>query len=163
MDALLIDPFDFCRRNGLREGQMAVAELDRLSDAVADRSGTLDWRLSGGKGKLGRPQLTLSVKGTVQLICQRCLNPLAYEINTESRLILARDEEGADEIEEMLNDDTFDVIVGSSALDIVALVEDEALLALPLSPRHEVCPDSSLLEEKSKKESPFSVLQGLKK
>jgi uncharacterized protein len=58
-----------------------------------------------------------------------------------------------------------DVIVGSRSLDILALVEDEALLALPLAPKHEVCPDQSVqdLAGESKKESPFSVLKNLKK
>ena len=162
MDALLFDPFDFCRRNDSREGHIAIADLDRLSAAIADPSGVLEWRLNGGAGKLGYPMLTLSVRGQVRLICQRCLNPLAFEIDSGAKLVLAKDESGADEIEDMLDDDTVDVIVGANTMNIADLVEDEALLALPLSPRHEVCPDSAIPHSGSGKESPFSVLRGLK-
>jgi uncharacterized protein len=48
-------------------------------------------------------------------------------------------------------------------MELMYLVEDEALLALPQSPRHEVCPDSSLLDKvKSEKISPFDALKSLK-
>jgi uncharacterized protein len=42
------------------------------------------------------------------------------------------------------------------------LVEDEALLALPLSPRHEQCPGDVPTSGKEKAESPFAVLKKLK-
>lgn len=163
MDVILIDPFEVCRRNEVRQGHVVVANTERLAAASADRSGVLDWQLKGGKGLRGYPQLTLSVKGKIQLMCQRCLNPFAFEIDSESSLILAKDDAGADEIEEMLDDDAVEVIAVSDATDVIALVEDEVLLVLPLSPRHEVCPDSALAERKGKKESPFAVLRELKK
>ena len=79
-------------------------------------------------------------------------------------LILAKDETEADKIEEMLGDEDIDVIVGSREMNVFDLVEDEALLALPLSPRHEVCPDASKLEGlKAEKPSPFAVLKDLKR
>lgn len=163
METLLFDPFDFCRRKEERAGTIAIAELSRLAKESADRAGALEWRLSGGTSRLGQPQLTLSVKGLVKLTCQRCLTPFEYEIDSEARLVLAKDEAEADEIQAMLNDDSVEAIVGSGEMDIVALVEDEALLSLPLSPRHEVCPDTSLAERQNKKESPFAVLRSLKK
>jgi uncharacterized protein len=47
-------------------------------------------------------------------------------------------------------------------MDLLALVEDEALLSLPLSPRHEVCPEGSEVVVDSKLESPFAILKKLK-
>jgi uncharacterized protein len=44
----------------------------------------------------------------------------------------------------------------------MVLVEDEALLSLPLSPRHEVCPEGSEAAVSSKLESPFAILKKLK-
>ena len=38
----------------------------------------------------------------------------------------------------------------------------EALLSLPLSPRHEVCPGPVQEVQKEKPESPFAVLKNLK-
>ena len=163
MSAFVIDTFEFCRLGERREGRIAVADLARLSAECADSSGMLDWSLQGGTGKLGYQQLALSVSVTVQLACQRCLTPFSFDIRSESELVLAKDEAAAEEIDESLGDDEVDVIVGSKALDILVLVEDEVLLALPLSPRHEVCPDSSDLGVlKEGKPSPFAVLKQIR-
>jgi uncharacterized protein len=163
MNPVVIDALEFCRVNERREGRIAVADLPRLGADCADQSGELSWSLEGGTGRLDFAQLRLAVSGTVQLMCQRCLTPFAHEIAAESVLMLAKDEERADEMDELLDDDTIDVIVASKTLNVSDLVEDEALLALPLSPKHEVCPDATQLELlKSKKESPFAALQGLK-
>jgi uncharacterized protein len=163
MNAFVIDAFDFCRINGSREGVTPVAEMTRLIKDCADSSGTLAWRIEGGTSQMGYPQLTLSVAGTVQLVCQRCLTPYAYDIDAETTLVLGKDDEHADEIEEIINDESIDVIVGSRAMDAAALIEDEALLALPQVPKHEVCPDTALLDAtKTEKKLPFAGLKDLK-
>lgn len=165
MSAFLIDAFEFCRLKEHRNGEIPVADLPRLAAEIVDPSGVLKWGLEGGKNALGYPQLNLAVSGAVKLTCQRCLQPFDFAILSDSILILAPDEASADEIEEALDDDSVDVIVGSKALDVLTLIEDEALLALPISPRHETCPDKGLPEpfKLPEKESPFSVLKTLKK
>jgi uncharacterized protein len=140
-----------------------VADMPRLAADCADRSGEIRWSLEGGETRQGYPSLTLSVAGTVQLVCQRCLAPFSYEIDSSTMLVLGRDDEEADQIEEILDDESIDVIVGSACCDIRDLLEDEALLALPQAPKHEVCPDSKLLDTlKSEKVSPFAGLKNLK-
>jgi uncharacterized protein len=162
MSAIVIDTFEFARQKDHREGQIVVAEMARLATVSTDASAMLQWSLTGGAGKLGHPQLTLSVSATVQPVCQRCLTPFSLEIKSESVLVLAKDEAEADKIEAMLDDDAFEVIVGGKEMNILDLIEDEALLALPLSPRHEVCPDTAALEaQKGSKPSPFAVLKGI--
>jgi uncharacterized protein len=165
MSAFLIDAFEFCRLKEHRNGEIPIADLPRLASEIVDPSGTLKWRLEGGKNALGYPQLSLAVAGSVKLACQRCLQPFDFAILSDSILILAPDEASADEIEEALDDDSVDVIVGSKALDLLTLIEDDALLALPISPRHATCPDKGLPESVKlpEKESPFSVLKTLKK
>ena len=141
-----------------------VAELSRLADESCDRLGVLHWALVGGIDQFGHAQLILSITGSVTLMCQRCLTPFTFNIDSESTLVLAKDEESADAIEILLDNDAIDVIVGSKTLSILELVEDEALLTLPLSPRHVLCPDSSVADILSgtKKESPFVILKNLK-
>ena len=163
MSAFVIDAFEFCRNNGYREGVTPVSEMARLAADCADKSGEIRWSIQGGSTPQGYPSLTLSVAGTVQLVCQRCLQPFSHEIDSSTMLVLGRDDEDADQIEEILDDESIDVIVGSSCCDIRDLLEDEALLALPQSPKHEVCPDSSLLDSlKDEKVSPFAGLKNLK-
>ena len=164
MNAFVIDAFDFCRLKERAEGEVAAAELGRLVSECADASGTLRWSLQGGADQLGHPRLELAVSGAVRLMCQRCLTPFSHTIATQSVLVLAQDEEDADKIEELLADDAIDVIVGSKRLDVMALVEDEGLLAMPFAPRHEACPDQPVSDgvDEAAKPSPFSVLKGLK-
>lgn len=163
MSAFVIDAFEFCRNNGHREGVTPVAEMTRLAADCADPSGEIRWSIQGGSTPQGYPSLTLSVAGAVHLVCQRCLQPMPYEIDSSTTLVLGRDDEDADDIEEVLGDESIDVIVGSRSCDIRDLLEDEALLALPQSPKHEVCPDTTLLDGlKSEKVSPFAGLKNLK-
>jgi uncharacterized protein len=163
MSAFVIDAFEFCRNNGHREGVTPVAEMPRLAADCVDKSGAIAWSIDGGQTRQGYPMLTLSVSGTVQLACQRCLTPFGYEIDSSTVLVLGKDDEEADEIEEILDDESIDVIVGSHTCDIRDLLEDEALLALPQAPKHEVCPDTKLLDSiKSEKVSPFAALKNLK-
>ena len=142
---------------------MPVAEMSRLIKDCADNSGQVSWAVDGATSKQGYPQLTLSVSGTVQLMCQRCLTPYAFEMDAGTVLMLGKDDDQADEIETLLSDDSIDVIVGSRSCDLRDLIEDEALLALPQVPKHDACPDSTLLDGlKSEKPSPFASLKDLK-
>ncbi|BBB66754.1 hypothetical protein UNDYM_2501 [Undibacterium sp. YM2] len=168
MQVFVIDAFTFSRLEEQRSGSILVADLPRLSEESASTEGALNWSLQGGKDKLGHAQLELSVNGTVQLMCQRCLTPFAFDIDSESILILAKNEENADEIEALLEDDEVDVVVGSKTFNVMDLIEDEVLLAIPQSPKHAVCPDLPLASadttaaidaEVGKKESPFAVLK----
>lgn len=165
MDGFVIDAFAFCRLKEGRRGELPVSELLRLAAETVDSEGVLQWSLQGGLNQYGHSQLTLAVSGHVRLKCQRCLQALEQDIDSVSRLILAQDEASADEIEALLEDDEVDVIVGSHAFDLLQVIEDEALLALPLSPKHETCLDRNALEglKEDRKESPFSVLKNLKK
>jgi uncharacterized protein len=163
MNAFAIDAFQFSRLKERREGELAVADFARLGEELADRSGTIRWALQGGADALGHPQLTMSVSATVRLMCQRCLSPFAFEVAAESVLVLAKDDAAADEIDAMLADDSIDVIVGSKAMNVLELIEDEVLLAILLSPKHAVCPDQVGQDVEAaasaKRSSPFEVLK----
>jgi uncharacterized protein len=164
MDAFVIDAFEFCRLNERREGDIAVADLVRVSEEAADKSGAIKWSLQGGRDSHGHAQMVLAVAGTVKLMCQRCLAPFAFDVDSDAVLVLARDEAGIEAIEGLIDDESVDVIAGSHAMNVVELIEDEVLLSLPLSPKHDVCPDPEVLEvlKKTEKVSPFAVLKNLK-
>jgi len=144
---------------------MAVADLPRLAAESVDGAGRVGWVLQGGRDQHGHPQLTMRVQGDVRLICQRCLQPFTFEFDSSAVLVLAQSEAHADEIEALLADEDVEVIVGAKAMAVADLVEDDALLALPLSPRHETCPDQLTLPQPAPEEkvSPFAVLKNLKK
>ena len=163
MSAFVIDAFEFSRSNGQRDGVTQVATMSRLNKECADQSGALSWSIDGAATSHGYPSMTVSVSGTVQLVCQRCLTPFAYPVASSTMLVLGKDDEDADQIEQVLDDESIDVIVGSRTCDLRDLIEDEALLALPQVPKHAACPDSDVLDSlKADKPSPFAVLKELK-
>jgi uncharacterized protein len=172
MKAFAIDAFDFGRLKEQREGELPLAELPRLAQECADAQGSLHWSVAGCTHESGQFQLLVKVAGTVQLVCQRCLKPFGFDIDSTSTLILAKDEAQADQLEQMLDDDSLDVIVGSRTMDLRDLVEDEALLAIPQAPKHAQCPSAPARAAHPEsapqdeaivvKPSPFAVLKNLK-
>ena len=162
MSAKNVDSFEFCNQQQQLSGETPVAEFARLSGELANKAGTLDWTITGGRHAAGLPQLSLKVSGQVALVCQRCLSPLAHPLLSESTLVLAKNEADADEVEARLDDESLDVIAGSTTMDLMVLLEDEALLALPLSPKHAQCPGDAPTSGTEKAESPFAVLKKLR-
>ena len=165
MGSLAFDPFGFCQRNESRSGDIPVARLARLREEAVSPDGNVHWSLSGSIDNLGNPRLLLEISGTVRLMCQRCLTPFDFDLSSDAILVVAKDEASADHVEELLSDEDLDVIVAEKELDIVQLVEDEALLGIPLSPRHETCPDgvqAGKPSETGKAPSPFEALKNWK-
>lgn len=111
-----------------------MAKLTRLTDSTLGASGALDYRLEGAHDRRGRPLLNLTVKGKVQLQCQRCLEAFAHVIDIGTSLRLVAPEALEQEYDD--DPDEPDCIAHNKSLDLAALIEDEVLLALPSYPRH---------------------------
>ncbi len=157
---IVIDSLSFAREGKALQGELPVSGLERLHDALAEKTGIVVFRLAGRMSRQDKPQLVLEVTGQVPVVCQRCLGRLDYPLSIDSVLELIADE--ADLSQDELEDDTRDFLVAQKELDVVALVEDEIILALPSAPRHDDCalPDSNT---RGTKVSPFAALAALKK
>lgn len=154
------DAFKFAAEGRPVEGKVAVAALSRLVDLVDTPEGEVSYALVGAQGADGRWELRVTVEGTLRLNCQRCLSGMEWPFEVRSALLLVRSQ---DEIpEDELEDASRDAIEVQPDMDVLALVEDEILLALPVVPRHERC-EPPAPAGGSGKESPFAVLAGLKK
>ena len=102
------------------------------------------------------------------LTCQRCMGavPTPVQVNQWYRFVATEDIAMAedDESEE-------DLLVMELQFDLLALVEDELLMGLPLVPMHEQCPQGAIADagkqavpdEVARKPNPFAVLSELKK
>ena len=153
-----IDLFEFARLGGEASGQLALADMQRID--APDRSGAMIWKAAvGSDGRRGLPRLDLDIDGTIELVCQRCLQPMMQEVAIRSHFLIAPNEEVAVALDD---DDAYDAIVGAVDFDLDALIEDEVILALPIAPRHKVCTDENALLYKDEKPSPFAALAALK-
>src|ERR1700682_1528712 len=75
-------------------GEVDAADLPRVSDRLAAEADapSLTWRLVGGRDAQRRPALTLTLAGSVPLVCQRCLQPFVAIVDQSTELLLARSE-----------------------------------------------------------------------
>jgi uncharacterized protein len=131
--AEVIDGLQFARAALERRGVVGMERLPRLSQLQCSTEG-LEYHVRGGRAGNGKPCLRLSVTGSVELACQRCLGPIEVPIAIDAELQLAED---LREISKA--DDEIDRVLASRNMDVAWLVEDEVILALPMSPRHEEC------------------------
>jgi len=139
----LIDTAELTRAGGTLSGREPVARLTRLASMLdPDHPGdAIDWTLSGRREPQpdgGRqPWLTLHFAGEVGMVCTRCLQRVAVPLMADHRFLLVADEVLAARAD--AETDEYDVLVGSHRFDVLELVEDEVIMALPLVPRHDDC------------------------
>lgn len=173
-------------------GQAPLVEFPRLAEGLApeaDPAGieAISWEAVGRQvpQRVGPPELWLDLSCTAHLpfSCQRCLQPVVLPVETDRSIRFVADEQTAAELDAELDDD---VLVLSRSFDLLSLIEDELIMATPIVPRHDECPQPPLMsvsdpgvdgpsdagDEVSPEESaltasgkpnPFAVLAQLKK
>lgn len=142
-------------------GKLPVSGLDeRVLTALGDTAGEVAYTLTGFSDRLRRPALRLQLSVTVSVTCGRCLQPLPVALATDAVVTLfVSEEKMAEAVEE---DDELDAIMAEPVLDVLALVEDEVIMGLPLSAVHDNCGTESLSGTRMDKPNPFGVLAALK-
>lgn len=155
-----VDASKLFARRGRIEASLPLSRLTRLADYLADNSGHADVVLEFGFDADGQKQITGSITAEVQLACQRCLQALPTQLESEVSLLVFATRA---ELEKQLHSQGLavdsmeqDVLVldelGEGVqpkggkhpersleqnLDVASLVEDELILSLPLVPMHE--------------------------
>lgn len=126
-------------------GHWPLSALERLVEGPAPGSAaeSVDWVADFELRPMpaGRPQawLHLRVSTRIGRECQRCLQPVTLPLEVDRWLRFVDDEATAAALDA---DSEEDVLVSSRQFDLQALVEDELLLALPVVPMHETCPQA---------------------
>jgi uncharacterized protein len=126
-----VDPRRFCRDSQSWETQSDASAFPRLAHEFTQ--GTLFCRVSGRTDQRGGLSLHLTVRGEVELTCQRCLGGMRHAVEIERTLHLARNETELERLDALPDSDA--ILVGEM-LNLVDLVEDEVLLSLPLAAMH---------------------------
>lgn len=162
--AVTCDVWDLARRRACIEGELALEDMRRLSGQLADTAGALRYRMSGMIDERGRPAARLEVRGPVQVRCDRCGGAVQMGIDEQARFYFVADE---DELGRLPIDDAPDEpLLGSRRFDVGSLVEEQAILALPISPRHDECAGASAATDRGPDggtQRPFAALASLKK
>jgi len=79
----VIDGFEFASAGAIQQGVWPLKDFQRLRDMLASEAGEVTYGVQGTRDERGRPALRVKVEGTLQLRCQRCLEPLPFEVKVE--------------------------------------------------------------------------------
>lgn len=172
-----LDLAAFARDGASLEGEWPAASMERLAesgapDAPARGWPPLRWSLHGEirqpKAASAQTWLHVAAEAQVALTCQRCLKPVQEVLNIDRWVRFVDTEAEAAALDADSDDD---VLALPRHLDARELIEDELLLALPLVPRHEACPeplahaadDEPADEAEEERPNPFAKLAALKR
>ena len=162
-----VNPFRAAESGQTIAGRVEFARMGRLVEAVENRDGGAEVRLSFAIDEQGVPYVWGQVSSEVVLICQRCLEPMTVPITIEMALGIVDSDDEAKCLPERYEP----LVTGGKPLMVAELIEDEILLALPAIPRHNdgVCAavntasrEESSDEGDASSANPFAVLARLK-
>jgi uncharacterized protein len=144
-----LDVEAFAKAGARIDQTLPLASLPRLSEGLAApvdaAAEPVVWGAQGAwlraPGDVqARARIHLEARPRVWMTCQRCLQPMAVPLEVDRTLCFVDGEDEAARLDEERDDE--DVLASSRAFDLVGLLEDELIMALPLVPRHETCPQS---------------------
>ena len=162
-----IDALKFCQQGVKVSGFLPLARLQRLSQQLYLPEGNVQAELSFGLDEQSRKTVSGHLETILPLVCQRCLDRIDVPVVAEILLALVWNDDQAAQLPRTLDP----VLMDGEDLDLLEIVEEELLLALPLVAVHEAdtCEPPQLLvkqvadiEPVEKKVNPFQVLAALK-
>ena len=154
-------------------GTVPLERLPRFRQSLAGDAGKVAVALTFSRNDSGRRLITGTLNASVDVLCQRCLEPMTIALEDEIRLVLVRGESEAGGLEP-----EFDPWINEDyRLDLAPLVEEQLLLCLPIVSYHadgscrqalsyRVGPEDGELEDEAGEgadENPFAILKSLKK
>jgi uncharacterized protein len=168
-----LDVAAFADAQGMLEGADPLSRYERLAlpPQALQPDLTVKWQTQGERraavdGSV-RPALRLCIEAALPLICQRCLGLLLMPVRIDRHFVFVPGETAAAALDEVSEDDVLEL---TPVLDLHALIEDELIMAVPLVPRHEQCPEQvNLLAQDTDFDAvgaepvnPFAALAGLR-
>jgi uncharacterized protein len=164
----------FAKAGETLHAEERLVRFDRLLDETRGLGAEVQVRyaafgeLRSDAAGVQEPWVRLQAELVMPLTCQRCLGPVDVLVGFDREFRFVATEELA-AIEDEESDE--DVLVQSRNFNLAELVEDELLMAMPLTPMHDVCPEPVKLQvadagfdsAAQEKPKPFAVLEQLKK
>ncbi len=148
-----------------------VSSLPRIADLLAGQGGNIEVRLHFYKDEGRFRRVDGQLSGSVEVFCQRCLEPMSVPVDVSFSLGVVWSEDDAQRLPKSLEP----LIVGEELIDLADVVSDELILSLPYVNYH---PEADCKQSvgyssvdpaavtnataKEEKENPFKVLENLK-
>ena len=122
-----IDPRKLAMQNSRLEGRVGASKLPRLAAAVASISGEATASLNFENERARAAMVDGEVNIKVEIQCQRCLDPVAVQLQTAFALQVIFGEEYVDRVASSREP----WIVEDRMANLHQMLEDELLLVLP--------------------------------
>jgi len=119
-------------REALLGGELELKQLTRLQDLLHSDAGSVNASLKFRRHRTGCVTVDLEYETTLEIVCQRCLEPMARRVSECISLALLESEA----METNMPEGFEPVVLPVGRLQPAGLLEDELIIALPLSPRH---------------------------
>lgn len=159
--SLFIDNSAFAKKNERLAGRLSLCDCPRLAGLSQTNTAqnlaetAVEYVLQGEANSIGQHFLHLSLTANLSTACQRCLNPMLLQLKLDFNYMIA----DTDDTDVEDNDDV-DLQEPSQTMDLIALIEDEIIMAMPIAPVHEEdC--GAIVTQSGEKPNPFAVLKGL--
>ena len=161
-EELLIHPERISERPLVFEGSAGLDDLPGLEDAVANDRLELRYRVTARLDRQRRKVVSCIIEGFVFLTCQSSLEAFRHEVSVNDALVLVDRESELPPFEE--ESDAEDYMVADGPIDVLDLVEEAVLLALPMVPRKPGLEAGEAGKPvTAPAESPFAALERLRK
>ena len=154
----VIEPRKFSERGSRIEGQVAGKLLPRLRAESTQALKPVEVQVKAAKSPRRRNGIRLALQGSIRMICQRCLKSMDVALSAKAAVEWVSTEA---ELEAADADDEWDAMLEQEKFDLLPLMEDELLLAVPFAPLHVDCKAAGATEA-GEKVSPFAALAALK-
>ena len=118
---------------GVLSGELRLGKLTRLAGMLHSDAGSVRASLKFGQRRDGWLGVELTYTASVELMCQRCLEPFRYELVGRVNVALADAESMPAAVPEGY--EPFELTDGQ--LSPAQLIEDELIVSMPLAPKHE--------------------------
>jgi len=160
-----IDPRKLAERGVRIEGEAELSLFPNLASLLVNEQGKVKADLQFENDELRIRTIKGCANGTVNMTCQRCLEPVEIEVEANFNLAIAPTEEHAKTLPRYYDP----LIVEGEELELLSMVEEELILSLPIVPYHDDCSvqtsygdEAAADTETDSKPNPFSVLASLK-
>jgi uncharacterized protein len=163
-----VEPRRLANQGVSLSGEIPATSFERLSDAIVKVVTPAQVSLQFDRNEQGKYVITGSVSMTIEVECHRCLQPMREVLSADIAVKLVWSEDDVSQVSKEWEP----WVVASESMDMVALVEEELLLALPIVSYH---PEQECTEKagfstgelpetaEPQRSNPFDVLKQLKK
>ena len=160
-----VNPWLMADQGKILKGRLPLDSFPRLLPLLMQTDGAVAFSISFGKDRRRRILIDSSVDTRLFVQCQRCLEAMPLDVSVNGRLAVVQGvieaEQLPEELDPLILDEKESLVVGE-------LIEDELILALPVSPRHATnCVKEDYAAEPTEpeetlKNNPFAMLERLK-